>query len=136
MIRRPPRSTRTDTLFPYTTLFRSQDHGGLRRNPRRPLLIARHGGCSPFPGLPCIAFSARIAALGVFGPQGITGMKRFALVGALACAALVAPGAPAAAQVAVHDTPEVFSARVGWYDFRSEERLLGKEWVSKCRSRW
>src|SRR3546814_12777631 len=29
MIRRPPRSTRTDTLFPYTTLFRSRkDEGG------------------------------------------------------------------------------------------------------------
>src|SRR3546814_4595476 len=27
MIRRPPRSTRTDTLFPYTTLFRSVDCG-------------------------------------------------------------------------------------------------------------
>src|SRR3546814_2456547 len=27
MIRRPPRSTRTDTLFPYTTLFRSADNG-------------------------------------------------------------------------------------------------------------
>src|SRR3546814_12007412 len=26
MIRRPPRSTRTDTLFPYTTLFRSAGH--------------------------------------------------------------------------------------------------------------
>src|SRR3546814_16904093 len=26
MIRRPPRSTRTDTLFPYTTLFRSTPH--------------------------------------------------------------------------------------------------------------
>src|SRR3546814_14832307 len=26
MIRRPPRSTRTDTLFPYTTLFRSHTH--------------------------------------------------------------------------------------------------------------
>src|SRR3546814_2172277 len=26
MIRRPPRSTRTDTLFPYTTLFRSGNH--------------------------------------------------------------------------------------------------------------
>src|SRR3546814_8391647 len=26
MIRRPPRSTRTDTLFPYTTLFRSCGH--------------------------------------------------------------------------------------------------------------
>src|SRR3546814_13366858 len=30
MIRRPPRSTRTDTLFPYTTLFRSED----RHRPR------------------------------------------------------------------------------------------------------
>src|SRR3546814_4266773 len=28
MIRRPPRSTRTDTLFPYTTLFRSYGGGG------------------------------------------------------------------------------------------------------------
>src|SRR3546814_4923612 len=27
MFRRPPRSTRTDTLFPYTTLFRSLHHG-------------------------------------------------------------------------------------------------------------
>src|SRR3546814_15840861 len=32
MIRRPPRSTRTDTLFPYTTLFRS---GGKQRLPRK-----------------------------------------------------------------------------------------------------
>src|SRR3546814_4856690 len=32
MIRRPPRSTRTDTLFPYTTLFRSPHHH--RRDPR------------------------------------------------------------------------------------------------------
>src|SRR3546814_9956058 len=33
MIRRPPRSTRTDTLFPYTTLFRSREQvatSGLR----------------------------------------------------------------------------------------------------------
>src|SRR6056297_4148255 len=29
MIRRPPRSTRTDTLFPYTTLFRSQALAGV-----------------------------------------------------------------------------------------------------------
>src|SRR3546814_9446488 len=28
MIRRPPRSTRTDTLFPYTTLFRSAHQSG------------------------------------------------------------------------------------------------------------
>src|SRR3546814_13030664 len=32
MIRRPPRSTRTDTLFPYTTLFRSEcRHIGIAR---------------------------------------------------------------------------------------------------------
>src|SRR3546814_7044691 len=29
MIRRPPRSTRTDTLFPYTTLFRSRPYYGI-----------------------------------------------------------------------------------------------------------
>src|SRR3546814_11756688 len=33
MIRRPPRSTRTDTLFPYTTLFRS---GRLNQSKERP----------------------------------------------------------------------------------------------------
>src|SRR3546814_2068583 len=33
MIRRPPISTRTDTLFPYTTLFRSALHG--HREPTR-----------------------------------------------------------------------------------------------------
>src|SRR3546814_9764586 len=33
MIRRPPRSTRTDTLFPYTTLFRSCPRPPARRRP-------------------------------------------------------------------------------------------------------
>src|SRR3546814_8499630 len=33
MIRRPPRSTRTDTLFPYTTLFRSIDRRGFFVSP-------------------------------------------------------------------------------------------------------
>src|SRR3546814_3021977 len=38
MIRRPPRSTRTDTLFPYTTLFRSfydETHEALAQSVRR-----------------------------------------------------------------------------------------------------
>src|SRR3546814_15203457 len=35
MIRRPPRSTRTDTLFPYTTLFRSLPDDPLDHPPRR-----------------------------------------------------------------------------------------------------
>src|SRR3546814_6939935 len=37
MIRRPPRSTRTDTLFPYTTLFRSTD--SLRSGAHRQELV-------------------------------------------------------------------------------------------------
>src|SRR3546814_11389518 len=41
MIRRPPRSTRTDTLFPYTTLFRSKTDPGIVR----PLPFDR-GGCA------------------------------------------------------------------------------------------
>src|SRR3546814_12772345 len=36
MIRRPPRSTRTDTLFPYTTLFRSRPPQAGGREPSRP----------------------------------------------------------------------------------------------------
>src|SRR3546814_6814650 len=35
MLRRPPRSTRTDTLFPYTTLFRSPGDRGRPRLPQR-----------------------------------------------------------------------------------------------------
>src|SRR3546814_10077845 len=44
MIRRPPRSTRTDTLFPYTTLFRSSFHGHQRRTGHH------HGAVVNLPG--------------------------------------------------------------------------------------
>src|SRR3546814_670363 len=45
MIRRPPRSTRTDTLFPYTTLFRSCWEAAKRTRSGRSILIAwRSGG--------------------------------------------------------------------------------------------
>src|SRR3546814_1064600 len=37
MVRRPPRSTRTDTLFPYTTLFRSAERAGLLPGRNAPL---------------------------------------------------------------------------------------------------
>src|SRR3546814_10169736 len=56
MIRRPPRSTRTDTLFPYTTLFRSD--GRLRRRSAGPAGLstvlhvpgdAAGGGLGPAP---------------------------------------------------------------------------------------
>src|SRR3546814_17487108 len=41
MIRRPPRSTRTDTLFPYTTLFRSSDNVGFQDFAQRILVDHR-----------------------------------------------------------------------------------------------
>src|SRR3546814_7164324 len=58
MIRRPPRSTRTDTLFPYTTLFRSAvggDHDIPRLQPTLRggeavvLAVARDGGHRALP---------------------------------------------------------------------------------------
>src|SRR3546814_6112973 len=75
MIRQPPRSTRTDTLFPYTTLFRSrarsarQESGALRRlgtqGNRRRFLTPRSCAIGSPAGLPIAAsagarvFSAR-----------------------------------------------------------------------------
>src|SRR3546814_1133595 len=61
MIRLPPRSTRTDTLFPYTTLFRSRDWPLARATAPRTIHLRvsaslresfffEHGGCGP--GLP------------------------------------------------------------------------------------
>src|SRR3546814_9534606 len=46
MIRRPPRSTRTDTLFPYTTLFRSR-FSSSRRARRRWLTSSARPGHPP-----------------------------------------------------------------------------------------
>src|SRR3546814_20861114 len=56
MLRRPPRSTRTDTLFPYTTLFRSdgarrplvQRDAAPRRHPRWTLDLLRHHRGDPY----------------------------------------------------------------------------------------
>src|SRR3546814_13126683 len=55
MLRRPPRSTRTDTLFPYTTLFRS------------------HLGA---PGTPAEAFLRINAERGEYGPGDIAELVR------------------------------------------------------------
>src|SRR3546814_13833517 len=82
MIRRPPRSTRTDTLFPYTTLFRSADpdpglfqrrarilaesavRGGMVRGgaggaDRRVELLRASGRCGDFAVRPAIRCGAR-----------------------------------------------------------------------------
>src|SRR3546814_1487531 len=52
MIRRPPRSTRTDTLFPYTTLFRSLIRRGTAGQSRPAALDVSgrlRGACGPCP---------------------------------------------------------------------------------------
>src|SRR3546814_7624489 len=62
MIRRPPRATRTDTLFPYTTLFRSQRarYGALEKPHRQalapaPLALDRRVGSRRRPQAPADA---------------------------------------------------------------------------------
>src|SRR3546814_21042913 len=110
MIRRPPRSTRTDTLFPYTTLFRSE-RGVTRRRPAG-MIMTLDGGATPAIDARKILFERR----------------RFA----------ISPAHPA---VESAETALSAGAIVGGYDHqrvveRSEERRVGKECVSTCRSRW
>src|SRR3546814_5588273 len=68
MIRRPPRSTRTDPLFPYTTLFRSRDHSGRGG----PVLLPRYAGRALLPALRhhIRAGDARLADRGAHGHAG------------------------------------------------------------------
>src|SRR3546814_3813741 len=68
MIRRPPRSTRTDTLFPYTTLFRSRANG-LRRGDTVMLVSENRPEF-------CIADLAIMAAGGVTVPTYTTNTTR------------------------------------------------------------
>src|SRR3546814_18326870 len=44
MVRRPPRSTRTDTLFPYTTLFRSLARAAADRERRQQVVVGPAAG--------------------------------------------------------------------------------------------
>src|SRR3546814_16278261 len=63
MIRRPPRSTRTDTLFPYTTLFRSRT-GAVRCNGSHPILVVTGSSRCQEPGGPWVAGQTIMGDLG------------------------------------------------------------------------
>src|SRR3546814_6350898 len=69
MIRRPPRSTRTDTLFPSTTLFRSQSF------PAHEILVIDNGSTDGGRELAAAAGDARITLLDLAtpGPGGYAG---------------------------------------------------------------
>src|SRR3546814_11283924 len=58
MIRRPPRSTRTDTLFPYTTLFRSSPGAGFLATLE---MTARVPASSPMPSILLVEDETAIA---------------------------------------------------------------------------
>src|SRR3546814_15126339 len=121
MIRRPPRSTRTATLFPYPTLFRSFgiDH-------------ARH---------PVEAVGARRphhrAVIGVADRERLGERIMERDVGAAEIAHRI--GAVDTVRAAMRGQPLVHLAavpRLVLHRPRSEERRVGKECVSTCRSRW
>src|SRR3546814_18805447 len=102
MIRRPPRSTRTDTLFPYTTLFRSRccrRHRGHRR--RAGVLIMK----------------VKVQTLD--GKAGADIDLSDEVFG-------------------VDPRADILHRVVSWQleKRRSEERRVGTECVSTCRSRW
>src|SRR3546814_12714344 len=107
MIRRPPRSTRTDTLFPYTTLFRS--------------LTKYFGDYKAVDGVSLAVPAGSI--YGVLGPNGAgkTTCLRMTL-------GIIDPD---------EGTSRLFGGlRPQSVRGRSEERRGGKESVSTCRSRW
>src|SRR3546814_13182615 len=107
MIRRPPRSTRTDTLFPYTTLFRSTHAIG--PDPARGHGSVRDGDHAQW--TPCEA--GENPAAKPFGENPERGERQ---------------------QIGwrrkMRLAPRFHHPR------RSEERRVGKEWVRTCRSRW
>src|SRR3546814_645895 len=75
MIRRPPRSTRTDTLFPYTTLFRSVlggegGHGVLILGPRAVERLETHTPAWPLPKVFRLMAKGKLAE-GVFKGETI-----------------------------------------------------------------
>src|SRR3546814_17195701 len=129
MIRRPPRSTRTDTLFPYTTLFRSLESRLPHQPPKasvEPELTPNgnplncHCNLKVDPGPD--TFSAVIGVPDLFG--GIRGNQ-------------AVPRSYASRnsfRMSAASWPMVGISCRGC--MRSEERRVGKEGVSTCRSRW
>src|SRR3546814_16437833 len=103
MIRRPPRSTRTDTLCPYTTLFRS----------------------SSGEVLPRVCRSLKDDLTVFVGSE----------VRLLGCRRHVETATRGIEKTA-HRHQSVLCSGRNDIDWRSEERRVGKECVSTCRSRW
>src|SRR3546814_11267367 len=118
MIRRPPRSTRTDTLFPYTTLFRSaRKLAGKRRRGR---IVPHAGQCG----------ALRIA-------RRIVGQK-----GRVELLLVVRPARADGDRQPIGDVEDFMReegeilALLPQAVARSERRRVGKRGGSTCRSWW
>src|SRR3546814_13238129 len=120
MIRRPPSSTRTDPPFPYTTLCRSRDEAAGQRH-----VDHRHVGLQQQQaGLvePQLEIVARRRAVQVLAEQALE------LAGGEVGAACQLAAAERLLQVLLHGRDH--------RQQRSEERRVGEEGVSTCRTRW
>src|SRR3546814_15307162 len=113
MIRPPPRSTRTDTLFPYTTLFRSYL---LRRGISYP--FSGYGGCIGHAGHGLGEVIVRQERHGA-QPARFTGSPTTVALSFLSS-----------------DGRRMLEMAKSIPSSRSEERRVGKECVGTCRSRW
>src|SRR3546814_16555168 len=121
MLRRPPRSTRTDTLFPYTTLFRSiaEEQGSLPN--AWPITPDQVTPAHPPVAIDRATFAGEIVAVVV------------------ARSAAAARDAAELVDVAYGELPAALDLKESAEDtvhaHSSEERRAGKEWVSTCRTR-
>src|SRR3546814_18493481 len=137
MIRRPPRSTRTETLVPYTTLFRSQRNGagGIAVTERR---VARRGAGKAQRLEHGIVECAAAGEIGDAEGNVVEHRKAVLCVG-LTVSVILAP----------RRLPDAPSRHLGHIAIlrscllpppscrhRSAERRVGTECVRTCRSRW
>src|SRR3546814_19201567 len=130
MIRRPPRSTRTDTLFPYTTLFRSD---GDYRTPQRGVRLDSRNNSS------CIRRNLdHVACLQVKINQflwiEISVLERHPLPdgGNVSMAAILTFHDSSRGHALAENLAIAFIGA----GCRSEERRVGKECVCRCSSLW
>src|SRR3546814_14962701 len=143
MIRRPPRSTRTDTLFPYTTLFQSAFRDG--EHAAKLFNLEEVGFIYSRLTNPTVwALQNRVAALE--GGAGAVACSSGHAAQIMSLFPLMAPGRNVVVSTRLYGgSITQFSQtikRFGWSatfvdfdDTRSEERRVGKAGVSPCRSR-
>src|SRR3546814_17917119 len=136
MLRRPPRSTRTDTLLPYTTLFRSPDVSDILPTVRKrgiivPVLVRPN--CAP-DAYEIVAGARRFHAASIVADERRAEGQE---VDPMPCAILSDSDDADAIEASLIETvarPD--PAEVTQWETRTAERRVGTECGSACRSRW